>query len=65
MQDGRKVYMDSFLHGIKWIMFQGHLDYVQNRLLEAGLPQNRETMTLRMLTTIGLLSFIMCEDPHE
>jgi hypothetical protein len=32
MQDGWmdvKVYMDGFLHGIKWIMFHGHLDYFQ------------------------------------
>ena len=27
LQDGCEVYMDSFLHGIKWIMFHGHLDY--------------------------------------
>jgi hypothetical protein len=36
-----------------------------NQLLEVGLTQNRETMALRMLTTIGLFNFIMCEDLHE
>ena len=24
-----KVYVHGFLHGIKWIMFHGHLNYVQ------------------------------------
>ena len=27
--------------------------------------QNMETMTLRTLTTVGLLYFIMCEGPHK
>ena len=27
MQDGCKIYMNSFIHGIEWIMFHGHLDY--------------------------------------
>ena len=35
MQDGCKVYMDSFLHGIEWIMFHGHLDYFQKPPLGA------------------------------
>ena len=35
-------------------MFRGHLDYFKYRLLEVGLTQNRETMALRMLTTIDL-----------
>ena len=34
-------------------------------LLEVGLTQNRETMILRILTTVDLFYFIMCEDPHE
>ena len=29
MQDGCKVYMDGFRHGIEWIMFHGHLEYFQ------------------------------------
>ena len=62
MEDGCKVYMDSY---IKWIMFHDHLDYFQNHLLEVGLTQNPETMALRTLTTVDLLWFIMCEDPHE
>ena len=36
--------LHDFLHGIKWIMFHGHLDYFQNYLLEVGLTQNWETM---------------------
>jgi hypothetical protein len=34
-------------------------------LLELGLTQKWETMALRMLTTIDLLCFIICEDPRE
>ena len=43
---------------VTWITFKNHL-------LEVGLTQNRETMALRTLTTIGLFYFIMCEGPHE
>ena len=43
---------------VTWIIFKNHV-------LEAGLTQNRETMTLRTLTTIDLFHFIMCEDLHE
>jgi hypothetical protein len=32
--------------------------------LGVGLTQNWETMALRMLTTVDLFYFIMCEDPH-
>jgi hypothetical protein len=45
MQDGRKVYMDSYmaLNGscfmVTWISSENHP-------LEVGLTQNRETMTL-------------------
>ena len=47
-------------------MFHGHLDYFQkDHLLKVGLTQNHETMVLRMLTTVDLFYFIMCEDPHE
>ena len=38
---------------------------LKNHLLEVDLIQNRETMALRMLTTVDLFYFIMCEDPHE
>jgi hypothetical protein len=39
----------------------GRLDYFRNHLLLVGLTQNEETVALRTLTTVGLLSFIMCE----
>ena len=65
MQDGCKVYMNSYmaLNGscfiVTWTIFRNHL-------LEVGLTQNHwETMALRTLTTVGLFYFIMCEDPHE
>jgi hypothetical protein len=64
MQDGCKAYMDSYTASniscftVTCIVFKTHL-------LEVSLTQNRETTTLRTLTTIGLLCFIMCEDPHE
>ena len=38
---------------------------LKNHLLEVGLTHNWETMALQTLTTIELLYFIMCEDPHE
>ena len=65
MQDGCKS-LHGFLHCIKWIMFHGHLVYFQEPPL-GGRPNtnHRETMALRTLTTVRLLYFIMCEDPHE
>ena len=36
----------------------------KNHLLEVGLAKNWETMELRMLTTVNVFYFIMCEDPH-
>ena len=64
MQDGCKVYMDSYmaLNGsrfmVTWTIFK-------NCLLEVGPTQNWETMALRTLTTVGLFYFLTCEDPHE
>ena len=64
MQDGCKVYMDSYMASngscfmVTWIIFKNHL-------LEVGLTQNRETMALRMFTTVDLFYLIVCEDPHE
>jgi hypothetical protein len=64
MHDGCKVYMDSYMASngscfmVTWIIFKNHL-------LEVGLTQNRETMALRMLTTVDILCIIMVEDPHE
>ena len=59
-----KVYMDSYMASngscfmVTWTTFKIHL-------LEVGLTQTRETMALRMLTTVGLFYFNLCEDPHE
>ena len=59
-----KVYMDSYMASngqhfmVTWTMLKKHL-------LEVGLTQILETTTLRMLITIDLFYFIMCEDPHE
>ena len=64
-EDGCKVYMDSFVHGIQWIMFHGHLNYSQKPPLESRLNTKEETMALQMLTTVDLFYFTMCEDPHE
>ena len=64
MQDGCKVYMDSYMASngscfmVTWIIFKNHL-------LEVGLIQNWETTALRTLTTVGLFYFIMREDLHE
>ena len=60
MQDGCKVYMDSYMTSngsrfmVTWIIFKNHL-------LEICLTQKRETMALRTLTSIALLYFIICE----
>ena len=65
MQDGCKVYMDSYMASngscfmVTWIIFKNHL-------LKVGLTENRETiMALRTLTTLDLFNFIMCEDLRE
>ena len=64
MQDGRKVYMDFYVASngscfmVTWTVFKKYF-------LEVDLTQNWETMALRMLTTVGLFYFVMCEDPHE
>ena len=56
MQDGCKVYMDSYMTStgscfmVTWTIFKNHL-------LEVGLIQNWETMALRTLTTIDLFYF--------
>ena len=54
MQDGCKVYMDSYMASngscfmVTWIVFKNHL-------LEVGLTQHQVTMALRTLITVGLL----------
>ena len=56
--------MDSYMASnrscftITWIVFKNHFS-------EVGLSQNRETMALRPLTTVGWLCYTMCEDPRE
>jgi hypothetical protein len=63
IQDGCKVYMDSYITSngphfmVTWTISNNHL-------LESGLTQNHwETMALRTLTTIYLLLFIMIRGP--
>jgi len=64
MQDGCKVYMDSYMasHGlcfmVTWTIFKNHF-------LEVDLTQNRETMALRTFTTVDSFYFMMCEDLHK
>ena len=54
MQDGCKVYMDSYKVS-NGSCFMIILTIFENHLLEVGLTQNHwETMALRMLTTIDL-----------
>jgi hypothetical protein len=57
MQDGCKVYMHSYMAS-NGSCFMFTRIIFKNHLLEIGLTQNRETMTLRMLTTIDL--FLPC-----
>ena len=64
MQDGCNVYMGSYMASYG-SCFMVTWTTLKNYLLEVGLAQNRETMALRMLTTIGLLCLIIYEDPHE
>ena len=51
MQDGCKVYMDSYMTSnascfmVTWTILK------KNHLLEVGQTQNRETMALQTLTT--------------
>jgi hypothetical protein len=64
MQDGCKVYMDSYMTSngsccmVTWIIFKNHL-------LEVGLTQNRKTKTLQAVMSIVLFYFIIYEDPHK
>ena len=64
MQDGCKVYMDSYMVSngscfmVTWTIYKNHL-------LEVGLRQlNWEVMALGTLTIVDLFYFIMCEDLH-
>ena len=62
MQDGCKVYMDSYMSS-SWSCFMIIWTNFKNNLLEVGLTQTQETLTLQNFTTIGLFYFIMCKDP--
>ena len=63
MQDGCKVYMDSYMASngscfmVPWTVFKNHL-------LEVGLIQNQDIMALWTSTIIGLSYFIMW-GPYE
>ena len=63
MQDGCKVYTDSYMASngscsmVTWTILKNHV-------LEVGLTQNQETMALQTLTIVDLFDLIMCEDPH-
>ena len=60
MQDGCKVYMDSYMVSnescfmVTWII-------LKNPPLEVGLTQNQETKALRTFSSIDLFYSIMCE----
>ena len=64
MQDGCKVYMDSYMAS-NGACFMVAWTILKNHLLKVVLTQNRETMTLRTLTTVDLFYLIMCEDMEE
>ena len=63
--DGCEVFMEDSSMALNGSCFMVAWTIFQNHLLEVDLTQNQETMALRMLTTIGLFYFIMCEDLHE
>ena len=60
MQDGCKVYMDSYMASYE-SCFMITWTILKNHLLEVGLTPNKETMALWMLTIVGLFYFITCE----
>jgi hypothetical protein len=64
MQDGCKVYMDSYMAS-NGSCFMAIWTIYKNHLLEVGLTQHLEAMALRTLTTVDFFYFITCEDPHE
>jgi len=64
MQDGCKVYMDSYMASNGFV-FHGHLDYFQKSPLGGRPNTNRETMARQSLTTVVLSYYIIYEDPHE
>jgi hypothetical protein len=59
MQDGCKIYVDSYMASngpcfmATWTIFKNHV-------LEVGLTQDQVTMSLKKLTTIGLFVLFLC-----
>ena len=64
MRDGCEVYMDPYMAS-NGSCFMATWTISKDLMLEVGLTQNRETMALQMLTTVGIFYFFMCEGPHE
>ena len=62
MQDGCKVYTDSYMAS-NGPCFMVTLIIFKNHLLEVSLTQHQETMTLQTPTTVDLLYYVMYEDP--
>ena len=62
MQDGCKVYMDSYMAST-WLYFMVTWIVLKNHLLELDLTQNRETMALQILTIVDFLYSVMFEEP--
>jgi hypothetical protein len=63
MWDGCKVYMGYYMAS-NGSCFMATQIIFKNHLLEVGLTQNRETMALRMLTTVGLFYLPTWVDIH-
>ena len=65
MQDGCKVYMDSYMalnrtcFKVTWTISKTHL------VEEVGLSHSRETTALPTLTAVGFFHVIMYEALHE
>ena len=64
MYDGWKVYVDSYM-ALNGSCFMVNWTILKNHLLEVGLTQNRETMTLQMFTTVDLFYFIIYRNMHD
>jgi hypothetical protein len=62
MQDGCKVCMDSYMAS-SGSCFHGHRDYFQKPPLGGRSNTKPRDHGTPIFTTIGLLCFIMCEDP--
>ena len=57
--------LQGLLHGIKWTMLHGHLDYIQEPPL-GGRPYTKPgDHGIPNASILDLLYRIMCEDLHE